>query len=745
MKFRYGSSLAALLVFAVLVCLGLASRSSAQDVKHQPQGSQFPGPGQSGTPGWIGDLWGWQIDPNADFDAWLADLEAWRHERLTRMGYDDAEYRRPELLWSQRDFIQPQMMAEERYFYDPAAGRYTVDRYVDDVEKRYGGIDSVLIWHVYPNIGIDNRNQWDRLRDLPGGIPAIRQMIADFHRRGVHVFFPTMPWDNGTRDPGMPYWEATAKLMAEVGADGANGDTFGGIPHAYRAASDATGHPIVLEPEGAPQSDEAIMWNNQSWGYWTYPFVPMASKLKWLEPRHMINVCNRWARDHTDDLQFAFFNGVGFEAWENIWGIWNQISPRDSETIRRIAKIERAFPELLISPDWEPHTPSLQYGVFATKFPGRGKTLWTVVNRNEYGVSGDQLAVPDQPGRRYFDIWHGVELHSQPKNGIATLHFDLEPHGFGAVLAADSAGSSVSVGSSVSGAEAASLDSLLATMRELAKTPLQSLSSQWHFLSQQMVEIARTAVPNSAPAGMIRIPAANFDFKVTGIEIEGQNWEGLDVQYPWENSPRRAHHHVVPVKSFYIDTYPVTNAEFKKFIDAARYRPADDHNFLRHWKGGAPPPGWENKPVTWVSLEDARAYARWAGKRLPHEWEWQYAAQGADGRLYPWGNTWLDTAVPTPDKSRDLTPPDDVSSHPASASPFGVMDLVGTVWQWTDEYLDEHTRAAVLRGGSYFQPQNSIWYFPQAYRLDQHGKYLLIAPSEDRAGTLGFRCIVDAE
>ena len=66
----------------------------------------------------------------------------------------------------------------------------------------------------------------------------------------------------------------------------------------------------------------------------------------------------------------------------------------------------------------------------------------------------------------------------------------------------------------------------------------------------------------------------------------------------------------------------------------------DDLNFLRDWKNGAYPEGWANKPVTWVSLEDARAYAAWAGKRLPHEWEWQYAAQGDDGRIYPWGNTW---------------------------------------------------------------------------------------------------------
>jgi formylglycine-generating enzyme required for sulfatase activity len=199
------------------------------------------------------------------------------------------------------------------------------------------------------------------------------------------------------------------------------------------------------------------------------------------------------------------------------------------------------------------------------------------------------------------------------------------------------------------------------------------------------------------------------------------------------------------VAAFEMDKYPVTNAEFKKFMDASHYEPADAHNFLRDWQHGAPRPGWENKPVTWVSLEDARAYAKWAGKRLPHEWEWQYAAQGTDGRKYPWGNSWNEGAVPKAYKSRELKGPDEVTSHPAGSSPFGVMDLVGNVWQWTDEFVDEHTRAAVLRGGSYYQPQGAIWYFPQAYELAQHSKYLLMAPAKDRAGTLGFRCVRNGE
>ena len=176
-----------------------------------------------------------------------------------------------------------------------------------------------------------------------------------------------------------------------------------------------------------------------------------------------------------------------------------------------------------------------------------------------------------------------------------------------------------------------------------------------------------------------------------------------------------------------------------------RYRPPDDHNFLRDWQGGTYPEGWAEKPVTWVSLEDARAYAAWAGKRLPHEWEWQYAAQSTDGRLYPWGNDWNPSMVPSPDRGPTRRPPTDVSRvSPGGASPFGVLDMAGNVSQWTDELRDDHTRAAIIRGAASYQPLGSVWYFPQTYRLDEHQKYLLMSPGRDRAGTIGFRLVVDA-
>ena len=727
MTFRITSLVNSSLVLILFVAL----LSNAQDTNFPPTEQQIPVSSCMGVA--VKDIWlaGSKLCDAEEHASWLADITRWRDERRIRIGYDGSRYDWPELKWTQSSFIQPQMMVHDRYFYDPIAGKYTVDRYLDDLDQRYGGIDAVLIWPTYPNMGVDNRNQHDLIRSMPGGIAGVRQMVADFHRRGVRVLFPMMMWDQGTRAPTRPWSEEIAALMADIGADGINGDTQDGVPLAFSLAADKSGHPLAFQPEDGP-SDEALGWNLMTWGQYEFPFTPLVDKYKWLEPRHMVNISDRWNRDKTSDLQFAFFNGVGWESWENIWGIWNGITPRDAEATRRVATLERGLAQFLVSKNWEPMAPMLQYGVFASRWPLSDQTLWTIVNRNEYDLQGDQMEIPVSADLHYYDVYHGIELTPQSRGSKHTLRFSLEAKGYGAILASKTPAD-------------ITLQRLMAKMKEMTSTPLAGYSHEWKVLSQRIVAIPRTKPSNKMPQGMIRIPEADFLFNVQGVEIEGENDIGVDVQYPWEDAPRRFHSHEMHVSSFYIDKYPVTNAEYKTFIDTTRYHPKDDLNFLRDWNHGTYPAGWDQRPVTWVSMEDARAYAAWAGKRLPHEWEWQYAAQGGDGRLYPWGNEWNAAAVPVPDKSREMRAPDAVAAHPNGASPFGVMDMVGNVWQWTEEFVDEHTRAGIVRGGSYYQPQGSIWYFPEAYKLSEHGKFLLMAPSMDRSGTIGFRCAADAE
>ncbi|MGI8906913.1 MAG: formylglycine-generating enzyme family protein [Candidatus Sumerlaeaceae bacterium] len=675
-------------------------------------------------------------EPGADYRLWREGMLKWREEQravLAKLRQDlDDPYALPQLQWTQTSFMQIQMMSHERYFYDPATRKYTVNRLLDDLENRYGGIDSVLVWPTYPNIGVDNRNQYDLWRDMPGGLEGVRKMVADFHRRDVRVFVPIMFWDHGTREEGMPMPDALAKLCMEIGADGLNGDTMSGVTRDFYDASVKINYPLVMEPENGMSDIQMLAWNTMTWGYFfPYQAAPGVNKFRWVEPRHMTHTCDRWAHNRTDMLQYAFFNGAGHQAWENVWGVWNGITPRDGEVIRRIQIIYKALPHgVLSSDDYEPHYPTLKQGVYATRFPSANGTLYTIVNRTSDALDEPLLEVADAAGSQWYDLWNGSgKVTVTPgANGAAAIRVPLDPNGYAAVFQAKG--------------ELEKMAGLLSAMADREKTPLASLSNEWRVLQQRIVPIAKTSAATTAPEGMVRIPAGRFVFEVEGVMIE-QN-EGVGVQFPWEDQPELKHVKPMDIATFYIDKYPVTCAQFKKFVDATNYRPADDHNFLKGWNGTNLPDGYAKKPVTWVSMEDARAYAAWAGKRLPHDWEWQFAAQGSDGRLFPWGSK--DPArVPAFHETRTQPPPDDVDAHPAGASPFGVMDLVGNVWQWTDEFHDDHTRAALLRGGSNYRPTTSHWYFPQAHELNKHGKYLLMSPSLDRSATIGFRCVADAK
>ncbi len=471
------------LLLSLISCSFFAFLALAQDSKFRPNNQQIPVPDCLNIKGLLDSSY--KPCTAEDHQLWLKDITHWRNERRIRIGYNGSRYEMPELAWTQSSFMQPQMMVHDRFFYDPVAGKYTVDRYFDDLQMRYGGIDAVLIWPTYPNMGIDNRNQHDMIRCMPGGVAGVRQMVVDFHKRGVRVLFPMMMWDQGTREPGKPWTEEIAELMKEVGADGINGDTQDGVPLAYSVAADKVGHPLAFEPEGGP-SDEALAWNVMTWGQYQYPFTPLVDRYKWLEPRHIVNISDRWNRSKTNNLQFAFFNGVGWESWENIWGIWNGVTPRDGEATRRVATIERAIAEYLVSRDWEPMYPMLRYGVFASRWPLNGRTVWTIVNRNEYDVNGPQMEVPATARMRYFDLYGGAELQVQKDpTGKSVLSFLMESDGFGAIFATSSEPD-------------AKLQKLMSEMKRLTAKPLASFSNDRTVLKQEIVPIPATSAGSSA-------------------------------------------------------------------------------------------------------------------------------------------------------------------------------------------------------------------------------------------------------
>lgn len=708
----------------------------------------------------------------ADQPAWLANITAWAAATRAAVNYTPAVYDQY-LHWTENAYISPQAHLFDAFLWDDEARMWTVDRFLDDLQARYGGIDAVLLWASYPNLGTDARSQFDLMLDLPGagGIAGLQELARQFHARGVKLLAPYNPWDTGTIPNNASDAQRMAELLAAAGWDGFNGDTMWVIPEAFFAASVAAGNPLALQPELGP-SFFGLAWSKMGWGYWDIPYIPVVDSYKWLEPRHKTQVCDRWAPVHTDQLQAAFFNGNGFVSWESIWGIWNEMSRRDSEATRRVGALSRYFSPFLSSSGWVPHdildSGAAAAGVFCSRWPApagsiyaHNATYWTLVHRGGANYSGPVVPAPC-PGSGsantvYFDAYHGTSVtpQQQPSGGCA-ISLQLEVGGYGAVLQMDA------------GDVTPDLQAFLSSMATMTATALASYSTANPYLPQTMMDYGRTTPPAvSPPAGMTLIPSQTWTFAVSGTEIEPFSGDCItskcltvDVQFPWETIAQRVHNPVqLTITSFWIDTTPVTNAAYAQFMADSGYWPADAHNYLRDWSCSGPPPatcaypqGWDRKPVTWVDVTDARAFCNYYGKRLPNDYEWQLAAVGnASSYTYPWGTAWDATRVPTPNLGRTLLPPDDVDAHPTGASPYGVLDLMGNVWQFTNQFADAHTRAVLLRGGSSYIPQGSGWYAPNVPPSQRpisaltHNKWLMLSPGYNRAGTVGFRCVADAE
>ncbi|MCI0528467.1 MAG: formylglycine-generating enzyme family protein [Nitrospira sp.] len=202
---------------------------------------------------------------------------------------------------------------------------------------------------------------------------------------------------------------------------------------------------------------------------------------------------------------------------------------------------------------------------------------------------------------------------------------------------------------------------------------------------------------------MVLIPAGSFLM-------------GYDKRHPDEGPS-----HTMDLAAFYIDKYEVANTQYEEFVKATKRRPP------LYWKNSQYPPEKAKHPVVMVNWNDARNYCQWTGKRLPTEEEWEKAARGTDGRIFPWGDTFDINKANTPQHWKTLGQPGDtlpVGSFPQGKSPYGVYDMAGNVWEWTESWYLPHpgnTHITENYGHKYKVAKGGSWKDCAFYRCGLSG------------------------
>lgn len=764
------------------------------------------------------DRWKVTLKPGGwvDYSFWFDIHTGDWHEGLRMMfqqrflydlkDFDNQLFRRTDLAWMRNAYLMLLQFGWDKKYYDFGSQRYTFYDNLKEYDSLTGGYDIFTLWPTWPRLGLDQRNQWDMYRDLPGGLAELKKQAGFAHNAGKKYFISYNPWDEGTRKEDQ--LAGMENLLRETDADGVVLDTKGSSSSELQQAADRVRSGIIMYSEGmaVPKDMPGIVCGRV---HDALVMPPPLNLNKFIKPDFAIFRVLQLADDRLHrELAVAFFNGYGVEVNTMRPGRPDWIS-EEFAYLGRVIRILRQNSAIFHDNGWVPLIPTLTDSIYVNLWKSDDKQLFTILSLKPEGFTGPLFELPPRlpdspidsgnikphqddlttgsgsgpdlkPGWHYVDLWNHMEVELVMKDSKTFVPASIDPfsrewlnsrrEGNAGCIAGFKRTLFVTLTHQILTIKSATGDRIVVTegnpsysSKSLSFTAPSSvlkldLTEQFGKRSAKFViqlfrdsalidEVImqpdpdepclisspqKTVAVDKAPEGMVEIPSGEFRFYTK---------RDPGTQDPFIAFPDFSDTVTVAMQRFFMDKFPVTNRDYYRFILQSAYSPADTSNYLKHWFQKKPRPGTEHLPVVYISPDDAKAYAAWAGKRLPTEREWQYAAQGTDMRKYPWGNKLTPGVC-----NNNLNVPTPVSKFPRGASPFGVEDMIGNVWQITADIYDNGAYYFnIIRGGSYYHPTQSIWYVTGGPLPADHPEMLLLmAPGLDRNATVGFRCVRDA-
>ena len=625
-------------------------------------------------------------------------LKVFRDKKLYDVSYfNDSLYKRKDLAWVRNTYLMHLMMSWDKFFYNAPQKKYALPSFVDRGNKLYGGDDIITIWPSWPTLGLDQRNQFDLYKDLPGGLNVIKKISNDLIAENKHLFVSYNPWDIDTHEQN--HYTGLSWLINNTNADGVVLDTQGSSSDTLQHSADTVRKGVIMYSEGmAVAKDMQGIIAGRVHNALYYP--PMLNLNKFIQPGFSIyRVAELYKEPIQREFATSFFNGYGTEI--NIMAAGQpEWVEKQYAFLGKTTQLLRQLSDNFNSKNATPLIPTTADSIWVNQWTTAQKIVYTIYSTIAQGFKNDLFEVSQKYNWHFVDVYHHKLLKPSFKNG--KYFIEAETDAFHQKY----------LGTNNEGA----VDCIIQVPKLLETTIINNniqiqvtkntiIKRDYALLDSSEVEMniwtsevgwgkPNLVLPFKSQVIDINKIAERFEGKII-VQVVKHEKDAfgnksnrislLDEQIIYlrpgmprlkeniesnSNQPFTSSHildttHMVKIEkgqflfkqthgddfiayppltdtnlinmtSFWMDKYLVTNADFYTFIELSNYKPTDTVNYLKHWVNGRPVKLDEKKPVVFISYEDAEAYANWNHKSLPSEIQWQYAAQTPALNEWPW-------------------------------------------------------------------------------------------------------------
>lgn len=329
--------------------------------------------------------------------------------------FDDSILQRADLKWFRSCYAVNLMMNWDTRFFDYKDGQFHVREHLQRMKRLMGGYDVYGIWPTWPALGMDQRNQWDMFRDLPGGYAKLREVSDLCHRMGTKFFVCYNPWDESTRS-SEGHFDGMTAITKAVDVDGFVLDTKGGSSVELQEAVDAARPGVIMYSEGmaVPADMQGIPSGRVHNALY---YCPMLNLNKFIKPDFAIfRVAEEGKEAIKREFNVSFFNGYGTEM--NNFGPGKfEWSDDQMRYWGRLLRIQRENGEAFLSFGYRPLLPTLKDSIYVNEWPSDRKTVYTIYNLRPEGFKGLLFEAAPKEGMHFVDLYAHEELLPSEGNG----------------------------------------------------------------------------------------------------------------------------------------------------------------------------------------------------------------------------------------------------------------------------------------------------------------------------------------